>query len=237
MSLLPSAFRIPPLAWGESPASHRKKPAVQMANHRSGPHRELRASGGCLGTDFASVYRTYRRRVYSQCLRMLHNHHDAEDAAQTVFLQLFRKAHTFRGDSSFSTWLYRLTTNCVLMEIRKMRRRGSEVTSWGAPLGTDVVDTVLDKQLDAFRGPSTLIFDRLNLSAAISQLPAGYQEIFKLHDVEGYTHGEVAALMGIKIGTSKSQLHKARLRMRLLLQTGGGWSRNRYFRKRDVTGG
>jgi RNA polymerase sigma-70 factor (ECF subfamily) len=149
---------------------------------------------------------------------MLHNHQDAEDAAQEVFFQLFRKAHTFRGDSNFSTWLYRLTTNCVLMEIRKIRRRCPHVIP-RASVGTDVGE---DPPLDAFEGPSAPIFDRLSLGAAMSQLPTGYQEIFNLHDVEGYTHQEVATLLGVQIGTSKSQLHKARLRMRSLLQTGKG---------------
>lgn len=229
MSLLPSAFTILPSARGKPAASNRKKRAVLEASHRSGPNCRLRPSamgGGCLLTDFASVYRTYRRRVYSHCFRMLHNHHDAEDAAQMVFLQLFRKGHTFRGDSSFSTWLYRLTTNCVLMEIRKMRHRYPEVTPRTAPFDTGVGETGLDQQLDAYHGPSTPILDRVNLSAAISHLPTGYREIFKLHDVEGYTHPEVARLMGIQIGTSKSQLHKARIRMRHLLQTGECSSKN-----------
>jgi len=222
MSLLPNAFTIPPLARRKPSASNRRKRTVLSDSSRSGLHRRLRTppvGGGCLVTDFASVYHHYRRRVYSRCFRMLRNHQDAEDATQIVFLQLFRKGYTFRGDSSFSTWLYRLTTNCVLMEIRKMRHRRSEINPSRTPPGADVGDTRLEQQLEAYRATSTPIFERVSLSAAISQLPSGYREIFKLHDVEGYTHQEVATLMGIQIGTSKSQLHKARMRMRRLLQT------------------
>jgi RNA polymerase sigma-70 factor (ECF subfamily) len=182
-----------------------------------------------LATDFASVYRTYRRRVYFQCFCMLHNQSDAEDAAQEVFLQLFRKAHTFRGESSFSTWLHRLTTNCVLMEIRRKRHRGFEATHQEASLGAGVRNDVLDPRQDSFQAPSTPIFDRVSLGAAMSRLPQGYQRIFELHDVEGYTHEEIAGLLGIKGGTSKSQLHKARLRMRRLLQTSGDGAENQQF--------
>jgi len=148
---------------------------------------------------------------------MLHDYNDAEDATQEVFLQLFRKAHSFRVESSFSTWLYRLTTNCVLMEIRRKRHRWQEAPPPKASRGADMEDAVSDPTLDAFQAPPTRIFDRVSISAAMSQLPTGYQRIFALHDVEGYTHEEIATLLGIRVGTSKSQLHKARLRMRLLL--------------------
>jgi RNA polymerase sigma-70 factor (ECF subfamily) len=179
-----------------------------------------------LAMDFASVYRTYRRRVFFQCFCMLHNQSDAEDATQEVFLQFFRKAYTFRGESSFATWLHRLTTNCVLMEIRRKRHRGFEATPREVSLGAGAEDVGVDAALDSIEAPSTSIFDRISIGVAMSQLPKGYQRIFYLHDVEGYTHDEIASLLGIRGGTSKSQLHKARIRMRLLLQSGAGGTEN-----------
>jgi RNA polymerase sigma-70 factor (ECF subfamily) len=183
-----------------------------------------------LAPDFASAHRAYRRRVYSQCFCMLHNESDAEDAAQEVFLQLFRKIHTFRGESSFSTWLRRLTTNCVLMEIRRMRHRRLEAVPREASLGAEVGNDVLDLPLDSFQTPPIHIFDRVSIETTMSQLPTGFQRIFELHDVEGYTHEEIAKLLGIQSGTSKSQLHKARLRMRVLLQSGAGGTKNEKLR-------
>jgi RNA polymerase sigma-70 factor (ECF subfamily) len=153
---------------------------------------------------------------------MLRNHVDAEDAAQEVFLQLFRKVHTFRGESRFSTWLHRLTTNCVLMEMRRKRRRWLETSPEDAPLAMSDVDVGPEGWLDNLRAPAVPIFDRITLAAALAQLPRGFQRIFKMHDVEGYTHAEIAESLYIQIGTSKSQLHKARLRLRRLLQTNKG---------------
>jgi RNA polymerase sigma-70 factor (ECF subfamily) len=224
MSALPTTLTLQPLPQPNLSGITKKRVSL-TASHRPGTYQGQGASPTGvenLGTDFASVYRTYRRRVYSQCFCMLRNQSDAEDASQEVFLQLFRKAHTFRGESSFSTWLQRLTINCALMEIRRKRRRLLEATppeaSHGAGMGSDVFDSVLD----TFQAPATPVIDRISIGHAVSQLPTGYQRIFHLHDVEGYTHDEIASLLGIQVGTSKSQLHKARLRMRELLQTGGG---------------
>ncbi len=236
MSALPTAFTIPPSTRNKPPAWRRNERAARRAAHHSGPRRGLRASPTgleYLGTNFASIYDAYHRRVYSQCFRMLHNQDAAEDAAQEVFLQVFRKAHTFRGESSFSTWLYRLTTNCVLMEIRRNRHRVLNAIPRDGLLGAGEGNAVLDPPLDSFEAPPAGTFDRLILGAAISQLPLGYQAIFKLHDIEGYTHQEVASRLGIQAGTSKSQLHKARIRMRLLLQNGGGGAPNQQPRLRD----
>ncbi len=131
MSALPITFTLPPLVRDNPATSNRRTKAARTATHHSGIHTVPSTSttgAGNLRFDFASLYHTYRRRIYSQCFCMLHNYDDAEDAAQEVFLQLFRKVHTFRGESSFSTWLYRLTTNCVLMEIRRRRHRMREAT-------------------------------------------------------------------------------------------------------------
>lgn len=229
MRTLPTISTLQPLLRRNLSASNKNPRAVLTASHCSGPHHGLRTSPTVmknLAPDFASAHRTYWRRVYSKCFCMLHNESDAEDAAQEVFLQLFRKMHTFRGESSFSTWLHRLTTNCVLMEIRRKRHRAFEVTPRETLFGAGVGNEDLDPPLDSFQTPSTHIFERVIIGTAVSQLPTGFQRIFKLHDVEGYTHEEIAKLLGIQVGTSKSQLHKARLRMRVLLQSGAGGTKN-----------
>lgn len=220
MSALPTTLSLRTLDRQPKLAPGRSKRASARAAHHSVPRPSLHTAPTPLenpAADFATVYHTYKRRIYSQCFCMLRNHGDAEDAAQEVFLQLFRKAHTFRGESSFSTWLYRLTTNCILMEIRRKRQRSLEGTPREGSVGGDSGNAILDPPLDAFQAPSAPIFERIGIGAAMSQLPSGYQRIFQLHDVEGYTHEEIAVLLGIRVGTSKSQLHKARLRMRLLL--------------------
>jgi RNA polymerase sigma-70 factor (ECF subfamily) len=158
---------------------------------------------------FEKLYEQHRRRVYSLCLRMLGNVSQAEDLTQEVFLQLFKKIGSFRGDSAFTTWLHRLTVNQVLMHLR---RRGVKLehTSEEGDF-TDVVET----PLQSTRRISMV--DRLALEKAISELPPGYRTVFVLHDVEGYEHEEISDLLGVTVGTSKSQLHKARMRLRELL--------------------
>src|SRR5580704_16426458 len=154
MSTLPQTFLESPMPMGKPPASGRKKRAVLMAMPCSGTNPGLRTSSAGashLAGDFASVYQTSRRRIYSQCFYMLRNHVDAEDASQEVFLQLFRKVHTFRGESRFSTWLHRLTTNCVLMEMRRKRRRWHETSPEDAPLGAGDMDAGTEASLDNFR--------------------------------------------------------------------------------------
>ena len=164
---------------------------------------------------FEQLYRRYSGLVYSLCLRMLNNESEAEDLTQEAFLQLFRKIHTFRGEAKFSTWLHRLTSNLVLMRFRK--KRHPEV-SLDATLEPGEEDS---KPLIEFGGPDLRlsgVIDQVNLSRAIEQLPDGYKEMFILHDVEGYEHNEIARILGCSVGNSKSQLYKARLRLRELLQ-------------------
>jgi RNA polymerase sigma-70 factor (ECF subfamily) len=164
---------------------------------------------------FEQLYRRYNRRVYSLCLRMAKNDNEAEDLTQDVFLVLFRKIHTFRGEARFSTWLHRLTSNLVLMRFRK--KRYQEV-SLDATLESGEEDSV---PLREFGGPDLRlsgVIDHMNLTRAIEQLPGGYREVFILHDVEGYEHIEIAGILGCTVGNSKSQLFKARLRLRELLQ-------------------
>src|SRR5437870_2280693 len=158
---------------------------------------------------FEQLYQRHNRRVYSLCLRMTQNVTEAEDLAQEVFIQLFRKIGSFRGESAFTTWLHRLTVNQVLMHFRKRGVKLEHTSEEGD--FTNVVET----PLQSTRRISMV--DKLALENAISQLPPGYRTVFVLHDVEGYEHGEISSLLEVSIGTSKSQLHKARMRLRELL--------------------
>lgn len=164
---------------------------------------------------FERLYKLHSRRVYALCLRFAGNPTDAEDLMQEAFLQLFRKIHTFRGEAKFSTWLHRLAVNVVLM--RRRRKRHPEV-SLDATSETDDADSrpVLDPGGPDLRLSGVL--DRVNLDNALEQLPDGYREMFILHDVEGYEHNEIADILGCSVGNSKSQLFKARLRLRSLLR-------------------
>jgi len=163
---------------------------------------------------FAQLYSLHKRRIYSLCLRMVGNVAEAEDLTQEAFLQLHRKIATFRGDSAFSTWLHRLAINVVLMQLRK---KGLSLIS---------LDEAMDPAPD--EGPSrsfgapditlTGAIDRLALERAVADLPAGYRLIFILHDVEGFEHNEIASMLDCSIGNSKSQLHKARLKLREALR-------------------
>ena len=158
---------------------------------------------------FEVIYERYHRRTYSLCLRMTSSQTEAEDLTQEVFIQLFRKIGSFRGDSAFSTWLHRLTVNQVLMHFRR-RSVKNERTSEDGEMPEQTVRGSAD--------PSKMqVVDRIALKDAIGELPNGYRNVFVLHDVEGFEHDEVARIMGISIGTSKSQLHKARLKLRGLL--------------------
>ena len=155
---------------------------------------------------------THKRRVYSLCLRMVRDPAEAEDLSQEAFMQLFRKIGTFRGDSAFSTWMHRLTVNIVLMRIRKKglnqvsldqdRDDGQDLPP--REYGTEDIDLLG-------------LVDRITLEKAIAALPKGYRTVFVLHDVEGYEHNEIARIMGFSVGNSKSQLFKARLKLRSYL--------------------
>ncbi|MGH9580422.1 MAG: RNA polymerase sigma factor [Terriglobales bacterium] len=162
---------------------------------------------------FEALYALHKRRVYSLCLRMTSNPTEAEDLTQEAFLQLFRKIGTFRGESAFSTWLHRLSVNVVLMHLRKKGLPLVSLEEATEPQGEEGPKRELGGPDLALAGS----VDRLNLERAIGELPAGYRTIFVLHDVEGYEHNEIAAMMGCSVGNSKSQLHKARMRLRELL--------------------
>ena len=164
---------------------------------------------------FERIYRLHSRRVYALCLRMVGNTAEAEDLAQDAFLQLFRKIGTFRGESAFSTWLHRLAVNVVLM---KLRKKTLPETSLEETTDPDDESSGPRREIGV---PDLLLagsIDRIHLDRAIEQLPPGYRQVFVLHDVQGFEHNEIAKLMECSIGNSKSQLHKARMRLRELLQ-------------------
>jgi RNA polymerase sigma-70 factor (ECF subfamily) len=163
---------------------------------------------------FERIYRLHSRRVYSLCLRMVSNTAEAEDLTQEAFLQLYRKISSFRGESAFSTWLHRLSVNVVLMKLRKKRMPETSLEEATEP------DEEGGGPRRDFGAPDLQLsgsVDRVNLQRAVEQLPPGYRAIFVLHDVQGYEHNEIAGIMGCSIGNSKSQLHKARMRLRELL--------------------
>ena len=163
---------------------------------------------------FQALYDRHKRRVYSLCLRMTSNTAEAEDLTQEAFLQLYRKIATFRGESAFSTWLHRLSVNVVLMHLRK---KSLPVVSLEESTQTGEEDTP-KKDFGAEDLALAGSIDRLQLQRAVDDLPPGYRTIFVLHDVEGYEHNEIAAIVGCSIGNSKSQLHKARMKLRDLLK-------------------
>jgi RNA polymerase sigma-70 factor, ECF subfamily len=163
---------------------------------------------------FQALYDKHKRRVYSLCLRMTANTAEAEDLTQEAFLQLYRKIATFRGESAFSTWLHRLSVNVVLMHLRK---KGLPVVSLEETTQGGEEDSP-KKDFGAEDLALAGSIDRLQLQKAVDDLPPGYRTIFVLHDVEGYEHNEIAEIVGCSIGNSKSQLHKARMKLRDLLK-------------------
>jgi RNA polymerase sigma-70 factor (ECF subfamily) len=167
-------------------------------------------------TAFEEIYKSHSRRVYALCLRMTGNPSLAEDLTQDVFLQVFRKIQTFRGESAFSTWLYRLAVNIVLM-----RRRVKTLNETSLEMESDTEGNTFPR--NEMAGPDIRlsgVVDRMSLSRALSQLPRGYRRAFFLHDVLGYEHHEIADALGCSVGNSKSQLHKARMRLRTILRKG-----------------
>lgn len=160
--------------------------------------------------DFEQLFNEYRRKVYSLALRMLGNPEEAEEVVQEVFIQLFRKGDSFQGDSAFGTWLHRLTVNSVLMRMRRNKRHRIE-----QPADDGELETAIVKQSSQQQGLNLL--DRMHLIGAIRKLPKGYRQVLLLHDIDGYEHNEIASMMGISAGTTKSQLHKARAKLRKLL--------------------
>ena len=158
---------------------------------------------------FEEIYRAHAGRLYSVAYRMVGNPTDAEDLLQDIFLAAHRKLDSFRGESALGTWLYRLATNLCLDHLRSRSARASSVT--------DPLDEEIGGADAASRGLADSAVTRMDLERALARLPAGCRAAFVLHDIEGLEHREVAEALGIAEGTSKSQVHKARLRLRTLL--------------------
>ena len=162
---------------------------------------------------FAALFHAHKARIYSVCLRMTNNAAEAEDLTQDAFLQVFRKIATFRGDSAFSTWLHRIAVNTVLMHFRK---KSLSQVSLDEPYSNSD-GAKIRREYGTRDNRLAGCVDRVALAHAIKELPHGYRTIFLLHEVEGYEHQEIAEMLGCSVGNSKSQLHKAKLRIRELL--------------------
>jgi RNA polymerase sigma-70 factor (ECF subfamily) len=167
-----------------------------------------RCRRGDLGA-FEELYRAHAGKLFSVACRMLGNASDAEDLLQEIFLSAHRKLESFRGESALGTWLYRLATNQCLDYLRSRAARTNQVT--------DGFDDEPGSYEPGSRGLAEQAVTKMDLERALAQLPEGCRAAFLLHDVQGLEHREVAEALGIAEGTSKSQVHKARLRLRALL--------------------
>ncbi len=187
---------------------------VRDEAHRDNSERGLvqRAQGGDEQA-FATLFQLHKKRVYSVCLQMTKDVADAEDLTQEAFLQVFRSVNSFRGDSAFSTWLHRVAVNTVLMKLR--RRKSPPILSLDEPVSADSPSLKRDVGRADPRLSGTI--DRIALRRALEELPVGCRQIFDLHEVEGYQHHEIAEMLECSVGNSKSQLHKAKMKMRDLL--------------------
>ena len=196
--------------------SGKETPTMQDLNHSGRTETDLelvkRAQEGD-SEAFATLFHAHKGRVYSICLRMTNNTAQAEDLTQDAFLQVFRKLDTFKGNSALSTWLYRIAVNTVLMHFRK---KALKQISLDEPSSQDVKQ--VRREYGSRDGRLSGSVDRIALIRAIKDLPAGYRTIFLLHEVEGYEHQEIAKILDCSVGNSKSQLHKAKLRIREFLQ-------------------
>ncbi len=166
-----------------------------------------------LGSPLAieSLYQRHRNRVYALCLRMTRNPAEAEDLTHDVFIHLLKKISSFRGDSQFTTWLHRLTTNLVLMHFR---HKAIQTTQ---SLNDTDAKTFLTKT--RYYNASHSLVDKIALEAALAQLSPGSRSVLQLFDIEGYSHVEIARRLGCSVGTSKSQLHRGRNRVKRFLST------------------
>ena len=152
---------------------------------------------------FEALYRAHVGRVYALCLRLTADRARAEELTQDAFVRAWERLASFRGESAFSSWLYRLTVNVVFLGERTGRRRALRVFTTADP-------AALERPGDT-SGTAAI---QLDLERAIAALPPGARQVFVLHDVEGYRHHEIAELTGIAVGTSKAQLFRARRLLR-----------------------
>lgn len=148
---------------------------------------------------FKQIYDIEKEKVYNVCFRMHGNHQDAQDSAQDSFVTVYHKIKTFRGDSAFSTWFYRIIVNTCLNNIRRSKRHTKTVH-------LDETEIEKEKIIHDFQNTSA----HMVLEQEILNLPTGYRTVFILFEVEGFTHDEIAEILNITAGTSKSQLHRAK---------------------------
>ena len=183
------------------------------AKSRRPDHELARLAAGGDAAAFEEIHNRYRRLVYGIALRMTGNTADAEDLTQESFLSLLRRVGSFRGEAAFTSWLHRLTINQVLMHFRRRRSRPEEQTP---------DDAALERQRAraASHAGTPPVLERIAVERAVGALPPGYRAAFIMHDVQGYEHEEIARALGCHSGTSKSQLYRARRRLRELLDEG-----------------
>ena len=162
---------------------------------------------------FEELYKRHSSRLYSVAYRMTGSAADAEDLLQDIFLQIHRRLDSYRGEAALGTWLHRLAVNACLDFLRSKQGRRQKATD-----SLDEVDSVEPVAHASWRPDSAL--NRMDLERAVAQLPPSYRQAFLLHDVEGFEHHEISESLGIAVGTSKSLVHKARMRLRTLLRGG-----------------
>lgn len=183
-------------------------PGIRAA---AGPTSDAELVARCRAGDsqaFEELYRQHAGRLYNLAYRMSSGGADAEDLLQEIFLQVHRKLDSFRGQSSLGTWLYRLAMNLCVDHLRSRQTKSAGMTE------------SLDAASNDAKTPhaaGALNPTRLDLERAIAALPPGCREAFLLHDVEGFEHKEIAEILGVAEGTSKSQVHKARMKLRAML--------------------
>ena len=184
------------------------------ATNELSENEAIRLAQEGISEGFERLYRLHSRRVYSLCLHMSKDPLEAEDFTQDAFLQTFRKIQSFRGDSLFSTWLHRLTVNLVLMDFRQKKHPKLSLDE-----ALELNEESKKPTAEFSRPDLTLngLIDRINLVKAINQLPRGCKKMLLLHDIQGYKHDEISRMVGCSVENSKSQLHKARMRLRQLL--------------------
>jgi RNA polymerase sigma-70 factor, ECF subfamily len=189
-----------------------RPPAIAPPSAGPGRADELALVERCRAGDlaaFETIYRAHAGRLYSVACRVLGNPTDAEDLLQEIFLAAHRKLETFRGESALGTWLYRLAMNLCLDHLRSRATRSGQLT--------DPLDDEYGLDDSGSRRLAERTVAKMDLERAMAQLPEGCRTAFVLHDVEGLEHREVAEILGIAEGTSKSQVHKARMRLRAML--------------------
>jgi RNA polymerase sigma-70 factor, ECF subfamily len=200
-----------PTLWGRTNLSEsEERPKVALLEQET-----IRRAQKGDANAFERIYQLHSQRIYALCLRIVRNPTEAEDLTQEAFMRVFRKIQTFRGESAFSTWLYRLALNVVLMQIRKENLRPASLEERSR---TNEESGEPRKQMVSCDSKLAGLIDRLHLKRALEQLPVARKIVFVLHDIQGYKHREIAKMMDCSVGTSKGQLHRARKQLRNLLR-------------------